>query len=79
MAGIDFSGSPLKDVFQKRIDETFEHIPGIEIVADDIMILSTTVEEYNAILRKIFNPFATKGAVFYYTEGKSGMKSLQAV
>ena len=26
-----------------------------------------------------YNPYATKGAVLYYTEGKSGMQSLLTV
>ena len=37
------------------IEETFQDIPGLKTVSDDILIFSTTMEEHNAILRKIFD------------------------
>ena len=52
---LPFGLKSAQDVFQKRIDETFQDIPGIEIVAHDILIFSTTMEEHNAILRKLFD------------------------
>ena len=53
-----------QDVFQKRIDETFQDIPGIEIVADDILIFSTTMEEHNAILRMLCDRARKYGVKF---------------
>ena len=61
---LPFGLKSAQDVFQKRIDETFQDIPGIEIVADDILIFSTTMEEYNAILRKLFDRARKYGVKF---------------
>ena len=61
---LPFGLKSAQDVFQKRIDETFQDIPGIEIVADDILIFSTTTEEHNAILRKLFDRARKYGVKF---------------
>ena len=41
------------EVFQKTNEAVFEGIKGIHIVADDIIIAASTVEEYDKILHKV--------------------------
>ena len=61
---LPFGLKSAQDVFQKRINETFQDIPGIEIVAEDILIFSTTMEEHNVILRKLFDRARKYGVKF---------------
>ena len=41
------------EVFQKKNEAVFEGIEGIHIVADDIIIAASTVEEHDKILHKV--------------------------
>ena len=41
------------EIFQKRNEAIFEGIDGIHIVADDIIIAASDLEEHNAILHKV--------------------------
>ena len=61
---LHFGLKSAQDVFQKKIDETFQDIPGIEVVADDILIFSTTMEEHNTILKKLFDRAHKYGVKF---------------
>lgn len=61
---LPFGLKSAQDVFQKRIDETFHGIAGIEIVADDILIFSKTHEEHNTTLRKLFERARKSGVKF---------------
>ena len=45
-----FSIRSASEMFQKRNEEAFAGIPGIHIVADDMIIAATTVEEHDKIL-----------------------------
>ncbi|XP_046544508.1 uncharacterized protein K02A2.6-like [Haliotis rubra] len=40
-----------QDVFQKRVDETYEGLDGVDAIADDILIYGRTLEEHNTHLR----------------------------
>ena len=40
-------------VFQKKNEEAFSGIPGIHIVADDLIIAAVNIEEHNQILRQV--------------------------
>ena len=40
-------------IFQKKNEAVFEGINGIHIVADDIIIAASDLEEHNAILHKV--------------------------
>ena len=48
-----FSIRSVSEVFQKKNEEAFTGIPGIHIVADDMIIAVTTVEEHNKILAQV--------------------------
>ena len=61
------------NVFQKRIDETFQGMQDIEIVANDILIFSKTVVEHNAILRKLFCTARKYGVKFNLEKSKFRM------
>ena len=41
------------EVFQKRNEEAFSGIPGIHIVADDIIMAAVNTEEHDQILRQV--------------------------
>ena len=41
------------EVFQKRNEETFSGIPGIHIVADDIIIAASSIAEHDQILTQV--------------------------
>ena len=41
------------EVFQKKNEEAFAGIPGIHIVADDIIIAAVNIEEHDQILRQV--------------------------
>ena len=66
-----------QDVFQKRINKTFQDIPGIKIVADDILIFSTTMEQHNAILRKPFDRARKYGVKFNLGKGSLQMDEVR--
>ena len=44
-----FSIRSASEVFQKKNEEAFTGIPGIHIVADDMIITATTIEEHDKI------------------------------
>ena len=48
-----FGISSASEVFQKKNEATFEGIPGIHIVADDIIIAASTVQEHDSILQQV--------------------------
>ena len=48
-----FGISSASEVFQKKNKATFEGISGIHIVADDIIIAASTVQEHDSILRQV--------------------------
>ena len=48
-----FGISSASEVFQKKNEATFEGIPGIHIVADDIIVAAATVQEHDHILRQV--------------------------
>ena len=54
LSGIDlpFGIKSASEVFQKN-EEAFADIPGIYIVADDIIIAAVNIEEHNQILRQV--------------------------
>ena len=48
-----FGISSASKVFQKKNEATFEGIPGIHIVANDIIVAAAMVQEHDHILRQI--------------------------
>ena len=48
------------EVFQKRNEAAFEGIEGIHIVADDIIIAASNVEEYNKIFTEVLQRAAAR-------------------
>ena len=48
-----FGISSASEVFQKKNEATFEGISGIHIVADDIIIAASTVQEHDSILQQV--------------------------
>ena len=48
-----FGLTSASEVFQKKNESAFEGIEGLHIMADDIIIAATTVDEHDAILRKV--------------------------
>ena len=50
---LPFGIKSASEVFQQKNCETFGDIEGVHIIADDILIAATTVEEHDAILQKV--------------------------
>ena len=48
-----FGLTSASEVFQKKNESVFEGIEGVHIMADDIIIAATTVDEHDTILRKV--------------------------
>jgi len=48
-----FSLKSASEVFQKKNESVFEGISGIHIVADDIIVAGSTVQEHDQILQKV--------------------------
>ena len=42
-------------IFQKKNEFDFEGIEGVHVMADDIIIAATTVDEYDVILHNVLN------------------------
>ena len=43
------------EIFQKRNESVFEGIVGVHIVADDLIIAGSTVEEHDKILKQVLD------------------------
>ena len=54
------------EVFQKKNEEAFSGIPGIHIVADDIIIAAVNVEENDQILRQVLERAKQKNIKFNF-------------
>ena len=54
------------EVFQKKNEEAFSGIPGIHIVADDIIIAAVNIEEHNQILRQVLERAREKNIKFNF-------------
>ncbi|XP_062407384.1 uncharacterized protein K02A2.6-like [Sardina pilchardus] len=50
---LPFGIKSASEVFQQKNCETFEHIDGVHIIADDMIIAAASEEEHDAILRKV--------------------------
>ena len=50
---MSFGLNSASEVFQKKNEEAFSGINGVHIMADDIIIAADTVEEHDAILRRV--------------------------
>ena len=61
-----FGISSASEVFQKKNEATFEGISGIHIVADDIIIAASTVQEHDSILRQILERAKEHHACFNF-------------
>ena len=46
-----FGISSAQEVFQKKMDRTFEGLPGVHIIVDDILVAGSIVEEHDGRLR----------------------------
>ena len=53
-----------REVFQKKNKEAFSGIPGIHIVADDIIIAASRNQEYDQILTKVMQRAKERNIVF---------------
>ena len=49
-----------QDDFQRKMDETFEGIPGVTCLADDVIVLGTTQEDHDANLQATLERAAIK-------------------
>jgi len=47
-----FGLKPASEVFQKKNESVFEGTSGIHIVADDIIVVESTVQEHDQILQQ---------------------------
>ena len=54
------------EVFQKKNEEAFAGIPGIHIVADDIIIAAVNIEEHDQILRQVLERANEKSIKFNF-------------
>ena len=54
------------EVFQKKNEEAFSGIPGIHIVADDIIIAAVNAEEHDKILRLVLERAKEKNIKFNF-------------
>ena len=63
-----FGISSASEVFQKKNEAVFEGIPGIHIVADDIIIASSTVQEHDHILRQVLERAKERNVRFNFNK-----------
>ena len=63
-----FGISSASEVFQKKNEAVFEDIPGIHIVADDIIIASSTVQEHDHILRQVLERAKERNVRFNFNK-----------
>ena len=59
-----FGLSSAPEVFQKRNEEIFGDIPGVEIIFDYIIIAGTNVQDHDEILKKVLQRAKDKGVRF---------------
>ena len=52
------------EVFQQKNEETFGHIEGVHMIADDMIIAAETSQEHDQILRKVFETARAKNIKF---------------
>ena len=50
---LPFGISSAPEVFQKRAQQVFGHIPGVAVIFDDIIIAAETTEEHDVIFRQL--------------------------
>lgn len=53
-----------QDIFQARMDQILEGLPGVVGIADDVAVFGATAEEHDANLRGLMNRAAKTGLVF---------------
>ena len=56
--------SSAPEVFQKRNEEIFGDIPGVEIIFVDIIIAGTNIQDHDEILKKVLQRAKDKGVRF---------------
>lgn len=59
-----FGISSASEVMQKRNEQTFSDIAGVHVIADDIIIASSTEAEHDATLHKLFERAQQRGIKF---------------
>ena len=58
-----FGISSASEVFQKKNQTVFEGISGIHIVADDIIIAASSVQDHDRILRQVLERASAESAM----------------
>ena len=61
---IPFGISSASEVLQKRNEETFGHISGVHIIADNLIIAACNEEEHDKILQDVLQRAREKGVKF---------------
>ena len=65
------------EVFQKKNEEAFAGIPGIHIVADDIIIAAVNIEEHDQILRQVLERANQKNIKLNFDKLQLRMKEVR--
>ena len=73
---LPFRISASSDLFQMKVNEIFEGLPGVAAINDDILIYGHTRDEHDRNLRNILDRAQEKGIPFNPDKMKIGVKEL---
>ena len=73
---LPFGISASSDLFQMKVNEIFEGLPGVAAIVDDILIYGRTRDEHDRNLRKVLDTAREKGIRFNPDKIKIGVKEL---
>ena len=73
---LPFEISASSDLFQMKVNEIFEGLPGVAAIVDDILIYGRTCDEHDRNLRKVLDRAQEKGIRFNPDKMKIGVKEL---
>jgi hypothetical protein len=64
------------EVFQRKMDEIFSKIPGVEIIMDDILIHANNLTQHNKILTEVLETARRNNVTFKPKKTKLGLKQV---
>jgi hypothetical protein len=73
---LPFGLNTSQDIFQKRVDQTYEGLEGVEPIADDILIWGRTKEEYDKRQRAMLQRSREKGVKLNKDKCKFGLSEV---